>query len=92
MTGLSLFVAALFSAHVSVSACAFACLCICVTVSACLCVSVSLPVPVPVPVSVCVSFQVKEGGKDELSEKPLFLVIKTEQSSHTYQVKLDASG
>eukprot|EP00277_Geminigera_cryophila_P039318 CAMPEP_0173091150 /NCGR_PEP_ID=MMETSP1102-20130122/27639_1 /TAXON_ID=49646 /ORGANISM="Geminigera sp., Strain Caron Lab Isolate" /LENGTH=202 /DNA_ID=CAMNT_0013976751 /DNA_START=21 /DNA_END=629 /DNA_ORIENTATION=- len=35
---------------------------------------------------------VKEGGKDELSEKPLFLVIKTEQSSHTYQVKLDASG
>lgn len=31
---------------------------------------------------------VRAGGKDELAEKPLYLVIKTEQKTHTWRVNL----
>ena len=31
---------------------------------------------------------VRGGGKDELAEKPLYLVVKTEQKATTWQVRL----
>jgi hypothetical protein len=31
---------------------------------------------------------VRGGGKDELAEKPLYLVVKTEQKTTTWQVRL----